>query len=47
MREELEQAVAEQGNVISLSDWLFEVVERELDLIKVSKQKIGARRARN
>lgn len=46
-RERLERVVAEQGNVISLSDYLFELVERELTVIEISKQKIGRRIGRN
>ena len=46
-RERLERIVAEHGNVVSMSDWLFDVVERELTVIEVSKQKIGRRIGRN
>jgi hypothetical protein len=43
---ELEQVLAEEGKVISLSDWLFETVEEKLAMrraIRISKQRIGRR----
>lgn len=46
-RERLERVVSETSNVTTLSDWLFDVVERELTVIEVSKQKIGVLRKRN
>lgn len=46
-RERLERIVAQQSNVVSMSDWLFEVVERELTVIEVSKQNLGRRMGRN
>lgn len=45
LREQLELFVAEQGNVVSMSDYLFEVIEEHVALrsIRVSKQKFGRR----
>lgn len=45
MKAELEQAVAEEGKVISISDWLFEAVEERLAIraIRASKQRVGQR----
>lgn len=45
LREQLELFVAEQGNVVSMSDYLFEVIEEHVAVksIRVSKQKIGRR----
>jgi uncharacterized protein YkvS len=45
LREQLELFVAEQGNVVSMSDYLFEVIEEHVAMrsIRVSKQKLGRR----
>jgi uncharacterized protein YkvS len=46
LREQLELFVAEQGNVISMSDYLFEVIEEHIAIrsaMRISKQKIGRR----
>jgi uncharacterized protein YkvS len=45
LREQLELFVAEQGNVVSMSDYLFEVIEEHVAVksIRISKQKIGRR----
>lgn len=45
MREQLDLFVAESGNVISLSDYLFEMIEEHVELksIRISKQRIGRR----
>jgi hypothetical protein len=44
LREQLELFVA-QGNVLSMSDYLFEVIEEHVAMksIRISKQKIGRR----
>lgn len=45
LREQLELFVAEEGNVVSMSDYLFTVIEEHVALrsIRISKQKIGRR----
>jgi uncharacterized protein YkvS len=45
LREQLELFVAQEGNVISMSDYLFEVIEEHVALksIRISKQRIGRR----
>lgn len=45
LREQLELFVAQQGNVVSMSDYLFEVIEEHVAYksIRVSKQKLGRR----
>lgn len=45
LREQLELFVAESGNVVSMSDYLFEVIEEHVAYksIRVSKQKISRR----
>jgi uncharacterized protein YkvS len=45
MREQLELFVAEEGNVVSMSDYLFSVIEEHMALrsIRVSKQRLGRR----
>jgi hypothetical protein len=45
LRQQLELFVAEQGNVVSMSDYLFEVIEEHVALrsIRVSKQKLMRR----
>lgn len=45
LREQLELFVAQAGNVVSMSDYLFEVIEEHVAMrsIRISKQKIGRR----
>jgi hypothetical protein len=45
MREQLELDLRERSNVLSISDYLFELVEERLQLraIRVTKQQIGKR----
>jgi hypothetical protein len=45
LRQQLELFVAEEGNVVSMSDYLFEVIEEHVALrsIRVSKQRLGRR----
>jgi hypothetical protein len=43
MREQLDLFVAERGNVISLSDYLFELIEERITHVQVTRQKIGRR----
>ena len=48
MREQLELFVAEAGNVVSMSDYLFEVIEEHVTLkqmrsMRISHQRIGSR----
>jgi hypothetical protein len=45
LRQQLELFVAEQGNVVSMSDYLFEVIEEHVALrsIRVSKQRLTRR----
>lgn len=47
MREQLELFRAERGTVVSLSDYLYEVIEDHITYVQVSKQKIGRRAGRN
>ena len=50
MYEQLELFAAERGGVISVSDYLFELVERhigEREYVQLSKQKIAARVGKN
>lgn len=42
LREQLELFVAERGNVISMSDYLHEVIEEHVAM-RIAKQKIGRR----
>ena len=42
LREQLELFVAQEGKVISMSDYLFEVIEEHVAM-RVVKQKIGRR----
>ena len=44
MREQLELDLRERSNVLSISDYLFELVEDRLTAIRIHRQKIGARR---
>lgn len=44
MREQLELDLRERSNVLSMSDYLFELVEDRLTAIRIQRQKIGARR---
>ena len=48
LREQLELFVADRGNVVSMSDYLFEVIEEHVAMqsIRISKQKL-TRRAGN
>jgi hypothetical protein len=43
MREQLELDLRERSNVLSISDYLFELVEDRLAAIRIEKQKIGRR----
>lgn len=45
LHEQLELFVKQEGNVISMSDYLFEVIEEHVAFksIRISKQKIGRR----
>jgi len=45
LREQLELFVAQEGNVVSMSDYLFSVIEEHVELksIRVNKQKLGRR----
>jgi len=49
MQEQLELFVAESSNVISISDYLFELIEEDIkkreyeSSMRISKQKVGAR----
>lgn len=46
MKEQLELFQAEEGNVLSMSDFLFEMAEQHIQLrsvMRISKQKIGRR----
>ena len=42
MREQLELFVAEEGNVVSMSDYLHRVIEEHVAM-RIVKQKIGRR----
>lgn len=41
--EQLELFKDEESNILSMSDYLHEVIERHLALVQVSKQRIGRR----
>lgn len=46
LKEQLELFVAEEGNIISMSDYLFEVIEQHIAVrsaMRISKQRIGRR----
>lgn len=43
MRKQLELDLRERSNVLSISDYLFELVEHRLEAISIDKQKIGRR----
>lgn len=45
LREQLELYVADEGNVVSMSDYLFEVIEEHVAMksIRVSKQRLNKR----
>ena len=43
MREQLELDLRERSNVLSMSDYLFELVEDRLTAIRIHRQKIGRR----
>lgn len=45
-RQKVERLVAESGNVLSMSDYLYEVVEQHIEVIEIQRKKIGAIRAR-
>lgn len=42
---QLEMFVEQESNVISMSDYLHDVIEQHLQLVRISKQKIGRRSA--
>lgn len=43
LHEQLELFVAQKGNVVSMSDYLFEVIEEHVAMkaIRINRQKIG------
>ena len=45
LREQLELFVAQEGNVVSMSDYLFEVIEEHVAMrsIRIAKQRLGRR----
>ncbi len=46
LKEQLELFVSQAGNVISMSDYLFEVIEEHIAIksaMRISKQRIGRR----
>jgi hypothetical protein len=43
MREQLELDLREKSNVLSISDYLFELVEHRLESIRIEKQKLSRR----
>lgn len=43
MRQQLELDLRERSNVLSISDYLFELVEHRLDAIRLEREKIGRR----
>jgi hypothetical protein len=43
MREQLELDLRQRSNVLSISDYLFELVEDRLTSIRIEQQKIGRR----
>lgn len=45
MREQLDMFVAAEGNIVSMSDYLFSVIEEHVELrtIRGSKQKLSRR----
>jgi hypothetical protein len=45
LREQLELSLREHSNVVSISDFLFELIEEHVELrsIRISKQKLGRR----
>lgn len=45
LRQQLELFVAEEGNVVSMSDYLFSVIEEHVALrsIRISKQRLARR----
>ena len=45
MREQLDLFVAEEGNVVSMSDYLFAVIEEHVELrsIRITKKKLSRR----
>ena len=43
MREQLELDLRQRSNVLSMSDYLFELVEDRLTTIRIQQQKVGKR----
>ena len=43
MRQQLELDLRQRSNVLSISDYLFELVEDRLQTIQVQQQKLGRR----
>ena len=43
MFQQLELDLKERSNVLSMSDYLFELVEDRLTSVQISKQKVGRR----
>lgn len=43
MREQLELDLRQKSNVLSISDYLFELVEERLTAIRIEQQKLGRR----
>lgn len=43
MREQLELDLRQRSNVLSISDYLFELVEDRLEAIHIQQQKLGRR----
>lgn len=43
MRQQLELDLRQRSNVLSISDYLFELVEDRLTAIKIEQQKLGRR----
>jgi hypothetical protein len=43
MREQLELDLRQRSNVLSMSDYLFELVEHRLDSIRIEHQKLSRR----
>lgn len=45
LREQLELQLRAQSNVVSISDYLFELIEEDVTMksIRISKQKLGRR----
>ena len=43
MRQQLELDLRQRSNVLSMSDYLFELVEDRLQAIQIQQQKLGRR----